>query len=74
MVSYVGLDGFACSLIIYFIASFSLSRCRGGSDEMACKLLTGEVRMHQCRSGGLDWLRYLVERQDFRVESEIKEP
>ena len=44
MVSYVGLHGFACSFIIYFIASSSLRRCRGGSDEMACKLLIGEVR------------------------------
>jgi len=44
MVSYVGLDGFACNLIIYFIASSSLPRYRGGSDEMACKLLIGEVQ------------------------------
>ena len=59
MVSYVGLDGFACSLIIYFIASSSLRRCRGGSEEMICKL--GELErfgMLQCRSGGLDWLWY----------------
>jgi len=34
MVSYVGLDGFSCILIIYFIASSSLLRCRGGSDEI----------------------------------------
>ena len=54
-ISYVGLDGFAHSLIIYFTARSSLRRCRGGSD-MICKLLIGEVRNAQCRSGGLDWL------------------
>ena len=44
MVSYVGLDGFACNLIIYFRANSSLRRCRDGSEEMICKLLIGEVR------------------------------